>query len=62
MLVLTRKPGQSIDLDGGISITVVRANDKAVRIGVTAPREIKVMRRELVDGSPRKPKQGGPRR
>lgn len=48
MLVLTRKTGQSIVIDGGIEITVLEVRGEQVRMGIAAPREIKVNRKELL--------------
>ncbi len=46
MLVLTRKRGETIVVDGNIRITVVGAKGKAVRLGIEAPREIPIWRSE----------------
>lgn len=49
MLVLTRKPGEEIVLPGcNVSVTVLGIRGRAVRLGITAPADIKVLRRELV--------------
>ena len=48
MLVLTRKTGQSIVIDGGIEITVLEVRCEQVRLGIAAPREIRVNRKELL--------------
>lgn len=48
MLVLTRKTGQSIVIDGGIEITVLEVRGEQVRLGIAAPREIRVNRKELL--------------
>jgi len=48
MLVLTRKPGQSIMIDElGIEIVVVRDEGNALKSGVMAPKHIKTRRKEL---------------
>ncbi|MDO9536608.1 MAG: carbon storage regulator CsrA [Bacillota bacterium] len=49
MLVLTRKKGQSIIVGDGIEISVVDVNGDSVRIGVSAPREISIYRREIYE-------------
>lgn len=50
MLVVSRKRGQGIILgDGEIEITVLRVEGEQVRLGIKAPREIQVVRRELLD-------------
>lgn len=49
MLVLTRKEGQSLIIGDNIEITIVGINGKQVKIGVEAPKEIKIMRKELLN-------------
>ncbi len=51
MLVLTRKTGQSIVIDGGIEITVLEVRGGQIRLGISAPTEIKVNRKELLERS-----------
>jgi len=48
MLVLSRKLMERIIIDGGISITVVRLEGNQVRLGIEAPRNISVVRAELL--------------
>jgi|GraSoiStandDraft_13_1057314.scaffolds.fasta_scaffold3832640_1 carbon storage regulator len=48
MLVLTRKPRQRIVIDGQIVVTVLECGNGLVRLGVEAPREVHVVRAELV--------------
>lgn len=47
MLILTRKIGETIILDGGIAITVYDIQGKYVKVGIVAPEEVKVYREEL---------------
>jgi carbon storage regulator len=47
MLVLSRKASQRITIGDSIVITVVRVESDRVRIGIEAPREVRVMRQEL---------------
>jgi len=47
MLVLTRRVGEEIVIDGAIRVTVVGAQGDRVRIGVSAPDHIRVDRREI---------------
>jgi|TARA_R110000751_G_scaffold86636_6_gene172358 carbon storage regulator len=49
MLVLSRKPGESITIDENIVITVVEIRGDKVRLGIEAPKEIKVHRQEIFD-------------
>ena len=48
MLVLTRAAGQSIDIDGGIKITITRIDGGRVRVGIQAPADVRVVRTEKV--------------
>lgn len=47
MLVLTRKLNQSIKIGEDIEITVVEVRGDQVRLGVAAPRDVTVHRREV---------------
>lgn len=47
MLILSRKTGESIVLDGGIEIKITEISGDRVKIGITAPPDIKVSRKEL---------------
>jgi len=47
MLVLTRKIGEEIIIDGSILVTITAIKGDRVRIGVTAPPEIPVDRAEV---------------
>jgi carbon storage regulator CsrA len=52
MLVLSRRPGEEIVIDGHIRITLVGIKGGQVRLGITAPRSVSVLRRELCDRCP----------
>lgn len=47
MLVLTRKSNQSIMIGDDIEVSVLSIMGEKVRIGIQAPREIPVFRREV---------------
>jgi len=49
MLVLSRKPNESIVIDGNVTVSVLRVDNENVRIGVQAPLEIPVMRKEIYE-------------
>jgi len=49
MLVLTRKIGEEIIIDEEIRITIVDIRGNQVRLGITAPREKAVDRREIYE-------------
>jgi carbon storage regulator len=47
MLVLSRKPGEAIRVGEEVEITVVEVKGDMVRLGIQAPRDVQVWRREL---------------
>ena len=49
MLILTRKPGQSIIIGEDIVVQVLGVKGLQVRIGIDAPREINIIRDELLE-------------
>jgi carbon storage regulator len=49
MLVITRKPEQSIMIGGEVEITVLGVTKDGVRLGINAPRSVQVHRREVFD-------------
>jgi carbon storage regulator len=49
MLVLTRKPEESIQIGENITVTIIKVNGKAVRVGIDAPDDIRIIRSELAD-------------
>ncbi|MBK5110598.1 MAG: carbon storage regulator CsrA [Thermoleophilia bacterium] len=48
MLVLTRKKEQSIIIGDEVEIMVLGVSGDKVRLGITAPREIEVFRKEVI--------------
>ncbi len=51
MLVLSRKVGETIHIDGQIKVKVVKINGNRVKIGIEAPDEVQIVRSELDDWS-----------
>jgi carbon storage regulator len=49
MLVLSRKKNESIIINNDITIVVVEIRGDKVRLGVEAPKEVPVHRREVYD-------------
>ena len=47
MLVLTRKTNQSIMIGDEIEVSVLAVSREKVRLGITAPREVPVFRKEV---------------
>jgi carbon storage regulator len=51
MLVLSRKPGEVIQVGDDIKIVVVRIGLNTVSLGIVAPRDINIVREELIPGN-----------
>lgn len=49
MLVLSRKVGEEIIIGNGIKIMVVEVRGDKVRIGIDAPRDVSVHRKEVLE-------------
>lgn len=47
MLILTRKTGQGFRIGDDVEITITEISGDKVRVGIEAPREVKVLRSEL---------------
>ncbi len=47
MLVLSRKPGESIVVGNSIRVMVVEIAPGVVRLGIEAPREVSIVRAEI---------------
>lgn len=48
MLILSRKEGDSIVMDGGIKVVVLSCDRKGVRLGIEAPQHLRILRGEIV--------------
>lgn len=48
MLILSRRPGDAIVIDGGIRIVVLASDKRGVRIGIEAPPSVAIVREEIV--------------
>jgi carbon storage regulator len=57
MLVLSRKPNESIIIGDTIEVKVVEVRGEQVKLGITAPREISVHRKEIYDSIQQQNKQ-----
>ncbi|MNW38018.1 hypothetical protein D3C74_150750 [compost metagenome] len=47
MLVLSRKKGESIIIEDNIEITVLSVEGETVRIGISAPKNVDIYRKEV---------------
>ncbi len=57
MLVLSRQRDESIMIGDNVEIIIVDVRGDKVRLGITAPKEIPVHRREIYDAIQREKKQ-----
>lgn len=48
MLVLSRKIGESMTIGGNIKVVVSRVNGNRVTLGITAPKDVKIIRDEIM--------------
>jgi carbon storage regulator len=47
MLVLSRKVGDQLVIDGNITVEVVKIQGNRISLGIVAPSEVKILRGEL---------------
>jgi carbon storage regulator len=47
MLILSRRPGESLTIGDNITVTVVSINGNQIRLGIKAPRDVRVLRDEI---------------
>ena len=59
MLVLSRKPQEIVRIGDSVVVQVLGTEGNSVRLGITAPPDVKVLRKELLD---RQKKPAAPRR
>ena len=49
MLILTRRPGESVKIGDEVTVTVLGINGNQLRLGFSAPRHIAVHREEIYE-------------
>jgi carbon storage regulator len=49
MLVLTQKVGEAVFIGEGITVRVLAVNGDAVKVGYSAPKEVNIVRENLVN-------------
>ena len=49
MLILSRKSGESIVIDGRILVKIVRIEGDVIKVGIEAPAEVPVHRQEVYE-------------
>ncbi len=47
MLILTRKPGESLYIGDSVKITIVEIKGHQIRVGIEAPQEMRIYREEI---------------
>lgn len=47
MLVLTRKPGQTITIGDDVKVTIMEVKGGQVKLGIEAPKDVAVFREEI---------------
>ena len=52
MLVLTRKPNESLFIGNDIEIKIISCDKRGIRLGIEAPKEISIVRKELLKEAP----------
>lgn len=48
MLILSRRPGEAVIIDGGIRVVVLSSDRGTVRLGIEAPDDVGIVREEIV--------------
>jgi len=49
MLIITRKKGESLMIGDDIEVTVSKLEDGSVKLGIQAPKDISILRKELYE-------------
>ena len=49
MLIITRKKGESIMIGDDIEITISKIDDGSVKIGIEAPKNVSILRKDLYE-------------
>ena len=47
MLILSRKPGETLLINNEIEVKIIEINGDKVKIGIQAPKDVKILRQEL---------------
>lgn len=47
MLVISRKRGESLLIGDDIEITIIKADDNSVKLSISAPKSVTILRKEL---------------
>lgn len=60
MLVLSRRQSESIVINGNITVTILVCDGGKVRIGIEAPKDVNIVRTELLKRQESQSNQGWP--
>jgi carbon storage regulator CsrA len=52
MLVLSRRVGEQLIIDGNICVTVSKVSGNRVSLGISAPNDVRILRSELEPNAP----------
>ena len=58
MLVLSRKVGDKLVIDGNITVEVVKIQGNRISLGIVAPSDVKILRGELTEQQAKAQKEG----
>ncbi len=53
MLVLSRKVGEKLVIDGNITVQIIKIQGNRITVGIEAPADVKVLRGELTQPKPK---------
>ena len=51
MLVLSRRKGEQIQIGNGVTVTLISVSSNRARIGIEAPRDVRILRQELTENT-----------
>lgn len=49
MLIITRKKGESLMIGNDIEIVISKIDDGSVKVGIKAPKDVNILRKELYE-------------
>jgi len=49
MLILSRKTGETVVIDGRVRVKIVRVEGDVVKVGIEAPSDVSIHRQEIYD-------------
>ena len=53
MLVLSRKVGEKLVIDGSITVQILKIQGNRITLGIEAPADVKILRDELKQAQPK---------